>query len=159
MSADTPSTSATRQRSVVTTVIVVAVAAVALIGGIVLLATRGGDGDPAAQPGAGDPAAGAGDPGAGPAVTTEIPTGGCPQAAVPAPASLPEDYIAARTEATSTALVGCPEAEGTKKAEAAGWTVRVMVRDGESQMGTMDYRVDRVGLTVDGGVVTGVQVG
>jgi hypothetical protein len=64
-----------------------------------------------------------------------------------------------RPEATSAALVGCPEADGTTKAEAAGWTVRVVVRDGETQLGTMDYRVDRVGLTVDGGVITGVQVG
>jgi hypothetical protein len=149
--ATTPATGGTR-RSTVTLVVVVAVAAIALAGGIALLASRNGGGAEVGSQGGSDPAA-------GPAVSTEIPTGGCPEAAVPAPASLPDDDIAARTEATSAALVGCPEADGTTKAEAAGWTVRVVVRDGETQLGTMDYRVDRVGLTVDGGVITGVQVG
>jgi hypothetical protein len=92
---------------------------------------------------------------------------------VPAPA--PEPLPAPDTGATGTdadpeepaavdqqaaeRLVGLTEEEATKLAESNGWAVRVVSRDGESFPITMDYRTDRVNLTVENGVVTAVSVG
>jgi hypothetical protein len=54
--------------------------------------------------------------------------------------------------------VGGAEATGTAAAEARGWSVRVMERDGEDLMGTMDMRADRINLKVDAGRITGARV-
>ena len=35
-----------------------------------------------------------------------------------------------------------------------GWSIRVMEQDGESLISTCDFRMDRVNVTVNGGVVT-----
>jgi hypothetical protein len=56
-------------------------------------------------------------------------------------------------------LLGMSEAEATKAAEAKGLTVRVGSRDGEDFALTMDYRTDRVTLTVVAGIVTAVTPG
>jgi hypothetical protein len=56
-------------------------------------------------------------------------------------------------------VVGMSEAEATKTAEAKGLTVRVGSRDGEDFPLTMDYRTDRVTLTVKADKVTAVTVG
>jgi len=56
-------------------------------------------------------------------------------------------------------VVGMSEAEATKTAEAKGLTVRVGSRDGEDFPLTMDYRTDRVTLTVKADKVTAVVVG
>ena len=56
-------------------------------------------------------------------------------------------------------VLGMSEAEATQTAEAKGLTVRVGSRDGEDFALTMDYRTDRVTLTVVAGVVTAVTPG
>jgi hypothetical protein len=56
-------------------------------------------------------------------------------------------------------VLGMSEAEATKIAEAKGLTVRVGSRDGEDFALTMDYRSDRVTLTVVAGIVTAVTPG
>jgi hypothetical protein len=56
-------------------------------------------------------------------------------------------------------VVGMSEVEATKTAEAKGLTVRVGSRDGEDFPLTMDYRTDRVTLTVKADKVTAVTVG
>ena len=56
-------------------------------------------------------------------------------------------------------VLGMSEAEATKTAEAKGLTVRIGSRDGEDFALTMDYRTDRVTLTVKADKVTAVVVG
>ena len=56
-------------------------------------------------------------------------------------------------------VVGMSEAEATKTAEAKGLTVRVGSRDGEDFPLTMDYRIDRVTLTVKADKVTAATPG
>ena len=56
-------------------------------------------------------------------------------------------------------VLGMSEAEATQTAEAKGLTVRVGSRDGEDFALTMDYRIDRVTLTVVAGIVTAVTPG
>jgi hypothetical protein len=62
-------------------------------------------------------------------------------------------------EASANQLVGLSEDEATKVATEKGWAVRTVARDGESFPITMDYRTDRVNLTVEAGLVTAVTVG
>ena len=59
----------------------------------------------------------------------------------------------------SDTVLGMSEAEATKIAEAKGLKVRVGSRDGEDFALTMDYRSDRVTLTVVAGIVTAVSPG
>ena len=47
-----------------------------------------------------------------------------------------------------------PQDEATTRIEEAGYTWRLGTIDGEPQAVTMDYRIDRLTLTVDGGLVT-----
>ena len=47
-----------------------------------------------------------------------------------------------------------PQDEATAKIEEAGYDWRIGVIDGEPQAVTMDYRIDRLTLTVDDGLVT-----
>jgi hypothetical protein len=56
-------------------------------------------------------------------------------------------------------VLGMSEAEATKTAEAKGLTVRVGSRDGEDFPLTMDYRTDRVTLTVKADKVTAATPG
>jgi hypothetical protein len=56
-------------------------------------------------------------------------------------------------------LLGRPEAEVVKQLQDAGWRVRVRVREAESFAGTMDFRMDRVNLHVQNGVITKIYVG
>ena len=56
-------------------------------------------------------------------------------------------------------VLGMSEAEATKTAEAKGLTVRVGSRDGEDFPLTMDYRIDRVTLTVKADKVTAATPG
>lgn len=51
-------------------------------------------------------------------------------------------------------LVGKPVAEAQSLAEAAGYRLRVTVVDGEPNIVTMDFRMDRINVAVDNGVVT-----
>jgi hypothetical protein len=79
-----------------------------------------------------------------------------PGAAVPAPAGEPTP---ATSQAVLTTVVGCAETDAEPRARAAGWTIRVVHRDGEDLMGTMDYRTDRLNLTVEDGRVTAATIG
>lgn len=53
-------------------------------------------------------------------------------------------------------LVGMDEEEAAKTAEAAGWTMRVTERDGESLMVTTDWQDNRVNVAVEDGRVSAV---
>lgn len=74
-------------------------------------------------------------------------SGGSSGADVPATAVRRED---------AEKLVGLDEEEAAKVAEAAGWTMRVTERDGESLMVTTDWQDNRVNVSVDAGRVTAV---
>ena len=56
-------------------------------------------------------------------------------------------------------LIGLTEAEATTQAEANGWTVRVVARDGESFAVTDDFGFSRVNLVIVDDIVTEVTVG
>ncbi|MBM3828519.1 MAG: hypothetical protein FJW09_07745 [Actinobacteria bacterium] len=59
----------------------------------------------------------------------------------------------------AAALVGSSEAEALELAKTNGWEARVVSRDGEDFPITMDYRGDRVNLTIVDDVVTASTVG
>jgi len=88
----------------------------------------------------------------------EVPLSIAPETAAPAvdPAVDPDMPVAQEVADT---VLGMSEAEATKTAEAKGLTVRVGSRDGEDFPLTMDYRTDRVTLTVKADKVTAVVVG
>ncbi len=73
------------------------------------------------------------------------------------PAVGSSDAVIADVDAA--ALVGSSEAEATEAALSKGWDVRVVSRDGEDFPITMDYRGDRVNLTIVDDVVTVSTVG
>jgi len=52
-----------------------------------------------------------------------------------------------------------PQDEATQRIEEAGYSWRLGTIDGEPQAVTMDYRIDRLTLTVDNGLVTGATWG
>jgi hypothetical protein len=72
------------------------------------------------------------------------------------PAVEPDMSVA---QEVADSVVGMSEAEATKTAEAKGLTVRVGSRDGEDFALTMDYRTDRVTLTVIADKVTAATPG
>lgn len=74
-------------------------------------------------------------PGTGGAVTSEVTT----------------EQETFRTDLVSAAL---PQDEAIVLIEQNGYTWRLGTIDGEPQAVTMDYRLDRLTLTVDGGIVT-----
>jgi hypothetical protein len=93
------------------------------------------------------------DDGGAPAGTAVPTTGATAAPCPPGPLAAPPEVRA------GDGLVGCPEAAVTGAAQAAGWKVRVIKRDGEDLMRSMDYRPDRIDLTVDRGVVTAYEFG
>jgi hypothetical protein len=88
----------------------------------------------------------------------EVPLSIAPETAAPAvdPAVEPDMTVA---QEVADSVVGMSEAEATKTAEAKGLTVRVGSRDGEDFALTMDYRTDRVTLTVIADKVTAATPG
>jgi hypothetical protein len=81
----------------------------------------------------------------------------------PMPVPLPGDTGGGSIEpgptfVTST-VVGLSELEATKAIESAGFTARVIARDGESLSGTKDYRLDRVNISIENGVVVSADIG
>jgi hypothetical protein len=81
----------------------------------------------------------------------------------PMPVPLPGDTGGGSIEpgptfVTST-VVGLSELEATKVIESAGFTARVIARDGESLSGTKDYRLDRVNISIENGVVVSADIG
>ena len=69
------------------------------------------------------------------------------------------DPTTAITQESADVLVGMAEADATQAAESKGWVVRIGSRDGEDFALTMDYRTDRVTLTVKADKVTAVVLG
>jgi hypothetical protein len=78
----------------------------------------------------------------------------------PAPAPEPPQHgtVAVAPEETQ-ALVGLAEDEAAKVAGERGWVLRVIARDGETFAVTEDYRIDRVNVTIESGVVVAATVG
>ena len=88
---------------------------------------------------------------------TEVPV---PDTAVATPSVDPAvDPDMSVAQDVADTVLGMSEAEATQTAEAKGLTVRVGSRDGEDFALTMDYRTDRVTLTVVAGIVTAVTPG
>lgn len=92
----------------------------------------------------------------------EVPLSIAPETAAPAvegSTGAAVDPTAAITQESADVLVGMAEADATQAAESKGWVVRIGSRDGEDFALTMDYRTDRVTLTVKADKVTAVVVG
>ena len=53
--------------------------------------------------------------------------------------------------------VGLPLEEFTAEAKASGFSTRIVMQDGESLAVTMDYRLDRVNVAVDSGIVVKIE--
>ena len=72
-----------------------------------------------------------------------------------------EDPNAASAEILSFAegLVGMDTAEAQAATEEAGYTYRVGEIDGEPQAATLDYRLDRINVSLEDDVVTAVTIG
>ncbi|CAB4731052.1 unannotated protein [freshwater metagenome] len=88
---------------------------------------------------------------------TEVPV---PDTAVATPSVDPAvDPDMSVAQDVADTVLGMSEAEATQTAEAKGLTVRVGSRDGEDFPLTMDYRTDRVTLTVKADKVTAVVAG
>lgn len=70
---------------------------------------------------------------------------------------------AASSAPTSTdptvAVVGLTVAQAEEWARNHGYTVRVVEEDGTSNPGTMDFRTDRINVTVTAGVITAAKIG
>ena len=81
------------------------------------------------------------------------------QAAPSTTGALSPEEEAAVTFAQDLTAKQLPEAEAVAAIEAAGFSWRVVEVDGEAKPATMDYRPDRMNLTVTGGVVTLVTMG
>jgi len=62
----------------------------------------------------------------------------------------------AAAEEVGKSIVGLTIDEATTTAEAAGFTVRVTTLDGVIQVGTADLRTDRLNVSVENGVVMGI---
>ena len=73
------------------------------------------------------------------------------------PVSIYEDKVISNAEAAS--LVGMTEAAALREAQARGWRVRVVGRDGEMYAMTMDYSAGRLNFTITNGVITACTVG
>lgn len=56
-------------------------------------------------------------------------------------------------------LVGLTEDDAKAKILTAGMKCRVRNRDGQAFMGTCDFRMDRVNLSIDSGKVTNATIG
>ena len=65
----------------------------------------------------------------------------------------------AKVEQVAASVVGMSEDDAVKAIEAAGYTSRVVERDGKSFPVTMDVRGDRINLTIADGKVTKATVG
>lgn len=75
------------------------------------------------------------------------------------PGNCLDDPLPLPEAASPSGLIGLTEAEAMQVAEGAGLVSRVVSRDGEQFPITKDYRLSRVNLTVNDGVVTAVYVG
>ena len=82
------------------------------------------------------------------------------QAGGPTPPSVDDmETQAAKTQAVASALIGLGEDAAVAKVRAAEMNHRVVSRDGKDFPVTMDYRPDRINLTIVGGIITETSVG
>ena len=65
----------------------------------------------------------------------------------------------AKTRDFGATLIGMNITEAEQRAQAAGFTLRIVERDGESYAITMDYRTDRVDVKVTNDIITEYSVG
>ena len=65
----------------------------------------------------------------------------------------------AKTQAFGATLIGMNITEAEQRAHTAGFTLRIVERDGESFAITMDYRTDRVDVKVTNDIITEYSVG
>jgi hypothetical protein len=81
----------------------------------------------------------------------------------PMPLPLPGDTGGGSIEPgpifATSAPIGLSELEAIKVIESEGFTARVVARDGESLSGTKDYRLDRVNISIENGVVVSAELG
>ncbi|MFT7607165.1 MAG: putative lipoprotein YbaY [Candidatus Aldehydirespiratoraceae bacterium] len=80
---------------------------------------------------------------------------------VPANDTTMDFYVIAipGTDHLTAEVLGMSEDDARAHIEAAGMSARTMMRNGEAFVGTTDYRLDRVNLTIEDDVVTEATVG
>ena len=90
-------------------------------------------------------------------------TGNEPTPVDPMPVPLPDETDGGSVEPVPTiatsAPIGLSELEAIKLIESEGFTARVIARDGESLPATKDYRLDRVNISIENGVVVSAELG
>jgi len=86
------------------------------------------------------------------APVTEVPDTEAPDTEAPEGSAVEEPTV----ESATDALVGLSEADAEAAAEEQGWTIRVIVRDGEDLPATMGFRPEGVNVEVTDGEVTSV---
>ena len=90
-------------------------------------------------------------------------TGNEPTPVDPMPVPLPAETGSGSVEPVPTiatsAPIGLSELEAIKLIESEGFTARVIARDGESLPATKDYRLDRVNISIENGVVVSAELG
>ena len=92
-----------------------------------------------------------------------IDTDNVPAPVEPMPVPLPDETDGGSAEPVPTiatsAPIGLSELEAIKLIESEGFTARVIARDGESLPATKDYRLDRVNISIENGVVVSAELG
>lgn len=84
--------------------------------------------------------------------STTVKAGVCPQ-----PSAL--DASSGITVARANALIGMKEIDAESCAAQLQWGYRVVSRDGEDYPATLDYRLDRVSVTIKNGLISRADVG
>ena len=84
--------------------------------------------------------------------STTAKAGVCPQ-----PSAL--DASSGITVARANALIGMKEIDAESCASLLEWGYRVVARDGEDYPATLDYRLDRVSVTIKNGLISRADVG
>lgn len=78
------------------------------------------------------------------------------QPAINAPSAPPVSAPAHAPISIDAQFVGLKFDAAYQQAKDNGITLRISVKDGQPQMGTMDFRRDRVNVAVDAGTITGI---
>ena len=84
--------------------------------------------------------------------STTVKAGVCPQ-----PSAM--DSSSGITVARANTLIGMKEIDAESCAALLEWGYRVVSRDGEDYPATLDYRLDRVSVTIKNGLITRADVG
>ena len=84
--------------------------------------------------------------------STTVKAGVCPQASA-------LDASSGITVARANTLIGMKEIDAESCAALLDWGYRVVSRDGEDYPATLDYRLDRVSVTIKNGLISRADVG